>query len=108
MIRVAANQVRNHGWWGCVFAVLDRCKYFPAACPSVWDSLVFLVSSRCLLPHNFALCLRFLLQLTHLNTPHQAVRGMAAAILEVSAPPSQRLSPERDGACGCVCACVCL
>ena len=27
MIRVAATTVKNHAWWGCVFAVLDRCKW---------------------------------------------------------------------------------
>jgi hypothetical protein len=29
MIRVAASTVKSHAWWGCVFAVLDRCKYVP-------------------------------------------------------------------------------
>jgi hypothetical protein len=29
MIRVAASTVKSHAWWGCVFAVLDRCKYAP-------------------------------------------------------------------------------
>jgi hypothetical protein len=84
LVRVPSQQVRNVVWWGCVFAVLDRCKYYPSACPSVWDTLVFLVSTRALLPHNFALCLRFLLQLTHLNTAHQAVVGVAHAILSPS------------------------
>jgi hypothetical protein len=85
LVRVPSQQVRNVVWWGCVFAVLDRCKYYPSACPSVWDTLVFLVSTRALLPHNFALCLRFLLQLTHLNTAHQAVVGVAHAILSLRA-----------------------
>ena len=80
-----------HGAW---------CRYFPPACPSVWDSLVFLVTSRCLLPHNFALCLRFLLQLTHVNTPHQAVRGMAQAIMEIAPPATRSLSPARRASVG--------
>lgn len=86
LISVAVPHVKNVQWWGCVFAVLDRCKYYAPACPSVWSALSHLVLSRSLIPQNFALCLRFLLQLTHLNTPHQAVGGMAAAILAHNAP----------------------
>ena len=86
LVSVAVPHVKNVAWWGCVFAVLDRCKYYPPACPSVWAALSHLVLSRSLIPQNFALCLRFLLQLTHLNTPHQAVVGMAAAILAYNAP----------------------